>query len=222
MPVYARSDIAAVSISPNHGGCGETHSRPVVGGAPARIWALTCHNGCEDILRSDALWSSTPSTIPETPDEVAIREDAEKRGTVEQAQSTAAALQNLAKLGDLPQVISQFMAYASGQGNALPQTQPSLLLCKNGHQNNADAAFCSGCGTPMVEPVPTDRGKALEAPVTASEDVTEPEGDNPSTTAPVDLEAMSINDLRDLAKSIGAKTARSKEDQIAAIREVQK
>lgn len=216
MPVYARSDIAAVSISPNHGGCGATHSRPVVGGAPARIWALTCHEGCEDVLRSDTLWSSTPATIPETPDEVAIREDAEKRGTVEQAQSTAAALQNLAKLGDLPQVISQFMAFAAGQGNALPQTQPSLLLCKNGHQNNADAAFCSGCGTPLTDPVPTDRGKALEA----SEPPATAEGLIAFHNDSVDLESMSISELRELAKSIGAKTARSKEDQIAAIREV--
>jgi hypothetical protein len=207
MTVYARSDVAAVTISAAHGGCGSVHSRPVVAGAPARIWSLTCHDGCEDVLRRDSLWAATPNTIPETPDETAIREDSEKRGQIEQAQTTTAALQDLAKLGDLPQVLSQFMAYVSGQQPQLTNDDSTVLLCKHGHRNVSSASFCTDCGTSLKDPVSSERGKEIAAP-------------SESVEIPEDLESMSTNQLREMAKSIGARTARSKEDQLAAIREV--
>lgn len=212
MTVFARSDICAVSISTHHGGCGTTHTRPLIGGEPARVWSLTCHGGCEDVLRRDPLWAPTPTTIPETPDETATREDAEKRGQIEQAQSTTAALQDLAKLGDLPQVLSQFMAFVSGQ-NQLPKSEETLLLCKHGHSNKADASFCAECGVSLKDPVSTDRGKELDAA---------PADAVPDEKPPVDLESMSIRELQDLAKSRGVKTTRSKDDQIAFIREASK
>lgn len=213
MTVFARSDVCYVALSADHGGCGTSHSRPVVAGAPARVWALTCH-ACEDALRKDPLWAPTPTTIPETPDEVATREDAEKRGQVEQAHNTTLALQDLAKLGDLPQVLSQFMAFVTGQSQLPKSDETPLLLCKNGHSNKATATYCGDCGTPMIEPVSAYRGQELgvaQEPGDASSDVSR-------ETAP-DLESMSIGELRDLAKTLGVKTARSKDDQIAAIRE---
>lgn len=213
MTVYARSDVCYVALSADHGGCGSSHSRPVIAGAPARVWALTCH-ACEDSLRKDPLWATTPTTIPETPDETAIREDAEKRGSIEQAQNTTAALQDLAKLGDLPQVLSQFMAFVTGQ-NQLPKGDDTpLLLCKNGHSNKASSAFCADCGASLKEPVSADRGPELapaEDPWEADLGV--------SRETEQDLESMGIRELQDLAKSLGVKTARSKDDQIAVIRE---
>ena len=80
----------------------------------------------------------------------------------------------------------------------------TIFLCKNGHQNKASARFSADCGVSLKEPVSADRGKALE----------------PAPAPEVDLESMNIGELREHAKQVGAKTARSKEDQIAAIREV--
>lgn len=154
MTVYARSDVSAVTISRDHGGCGEVHSRPVVAGAPARMWALTCHAGCENHLRSDPLWASTPETIPETPDETAIRTDAERRGQVEQQASTVKALNDLAKLGDLPNAIARLAEFMAGNA---PQalTQQVLQLCRSGHQNPQGTKFCGECGADMNAAVNT-------------------------------------------------------------------
>lgn len=94
MTVYARSDVCAVVISKTHGGCGDAHARP----ADSKEWALTCHGGCEDYLRHDPLWSATPQNVPETPDEVDMRLDSEKRGKLAQERQTAEALEHLADL----------------------------------------------------------------------------------------------------------------------------
>lgn len=103
MTVYARNDVCAVVISKTHGGCGEAHSRPVVEGAPAKQWALTCHLGCEDFLRHDPLWSATPQNVPETPDEVDTRLDVEKRGKLAQERQMA---DSLAALAGLPAALN--------------------------------------------------------------------------------------------------------------------
>lgn len=79
MTVYGRSDIMSVAVSQHHGGCGAVHSRPVTHGSPVKIWALSCHP-CEDYLRSDPHWVTDTEEIPETPDEVRVREQMEKKG----------------------------------------------------------------------------------------------------------------------------------------------
>src|SRR6185437_16681414 len=53
MTLYARSDLASISIPATSGGCNSTHSRPVVKGAPAKVWKLECPP-CESVLRGDA------------------------------------------------------------------------------------------------------------------------------------------------------------------------
>lgn len=210
MTVYARSDLCYVGISRDHGGCGESHSRPVVEGAPAKLWALTCHQGCEDHLRKDPLWSSIPTAIPETADEQATREDVERRGAAEQAHSTASALEQLAKLGDLPAVMGQFMQFLTGSGT--PAVASAIdQLCRNGHRNPPEAQFCSQCGVSTGEAVPVERGPELPARPTAV--------DPRAGEEEADLEAMSLGDLRALAERRGVKTTRSKSDQIALLRE---
>jgi hypothetical protein len=93
--VYARSDVASIAISPVHGGCGKTHSRPVHNGAPVKIWELTCHK-CEDHLRSDDLWASMAGKVPETPDEQVSRESSEKRSHEDLERHNAEAFSQLA------------------------------------------------------------------------------------------------------------------------------
>lgn len=138
MTVYARGDIACVSISPHHGGCGTAHTRPAPGGKPAETWGLQCNRGCEDILRKDPLWSTTISEVPETYDEKVVREDNEKRGKMDQEKraltvqnTTADALVKLTELlekqgGNTTDVASMAaaMVLALQQANTIPMAPP--------------------------------------------------------------------------------------------------
>lgn len=218
MTVWARSDVCAVSISPDHGGCGISHSRPVVAGAPVRTWALTCQGGCEDYLRNDPLWSGTPETVPESPDEIAIRQDLEKRGQLESQASMATALNDLAKLGDLPGAIAQLAQMMAGNAPQQLAQQP-LLLCRNGHRNTSTVKFCGECGAdlddaankrPVGELSPTDPKKATSAD--------ESQEKSAKDLGNQELEGMSLAALRDIAANLGVPPARSKADQIASIR----
>jgi hypothetical protein len=187
MTLYARSDLVAVTVSADHGGCGSVHARPVVGGAPAKVWMLKCHP-CEDFLRSDSLWSSQVTTIPETIDEKSSREDVEKRGAVEQAQGVADALGQLAKLGDLPAILGQFMQYMT-----TGQIAPAVPI-----------------GAPAADIVATPEApRAPQLPPVQAE---------PVGLVKPDLDSMTINELREIAKQHGVPITRSREDQIAALK----
>ena len=52
MVLYARSDVMGVSIAAENGGCGSFHGRPVIKGAPVKVFQLTCPP-CESYLRGD-------------------------------------------------------------------------------------------------------------------------------------------------------------------------
>lgn len=219
MTVYARTDLMHVGISRDHGGCGSGHGRPVVDGAPAKVWALTCHSGCEDFLRSDPLWSSTPAGIPETHDETAVRQDIERRGQMEQQESTALALGQLAKMPEAMALLAQVL---SGQQIGALAGPGMVRLCKNGHRNVGEAKFCTECGACMDEGVPSDRGPAL--PAAPPEQPLAPQAPSPDRAdadagpeLPQGWEDMPLGDLKELAKRMGIKTTRSREDQVAAI-----
>lgn len=215
MTVYARSDIAAVNISTDHGGCGVTHSRPAPGGIPAKIWALTCSEGCENVLRSDSHWAGTAHTIPETPDEVAIRNDAEKKNQVELHMSNAHALAELAKLGELPTAMAQALAAAfSPLLGAAATQQPAIAhLCRNGHPNVADTKFCGECGANMLDAANKQPVAALEEPALIEGEVVAAQGE----TGSGDLSGKSLAELQEIARGLGAKVTRSKSDQIDII-----
>lgn len=223
MTVYARSDVAAVNISANHGGCGETHSRPVVGGAPARLWALECSGGCEDVLRSDSHWAGTPHTVPETPDEVAIRLDVEKKNQIELQVGNAHALAELAKLGELPTAMAQALAAAFGPLLGTATAQPAIAhLCRNGHSNVADAKFCGECGANMLDAVNKQPVAALsgsEEPAPAEPGVTVTADEPQAETVTEDLDGKSLAELREIAREVGAEIARSKAEQIENIKQ---
>lgn len=124
MTIHARSDVSAVSISPAHGGCGQTHSRPVVEGAPASSWSLSCPK-CEEHLRFDPCWSPVRDSVPETPDEVSAREERTKRTEADTQQLLTKAVTTLPEI--LSQMVSgnaelvkQFLQLAASKGT-LPQ-----------------------------------------------------------------------------------------------------
>jgi hypothetical protein len=176
MTIHARSDVAAVTISPTHGGCGELHSRPVDKGAPVKLWSLTCPS-CEDILRKDSHWSGTVSGVPETPDEKAYREDQDLKGRMDQQNQTAEALAKLASLGDLPSAIAKLAEMFSGEPKR--ETQLSCPTCEK--TSPAAAKFCGHCGSSMTPKPKTD------------------------SFAVPDLEFLSDAQLRELAKERGLK-----------------
>lgn len=218
MTVYARSDVAAVSISPEHGGCGESHSRPVVEGAPVKLWALTCHGGCEDVLRNDSLWAGTPHTVPETPDEEAIRADVEKRGQAEQQTSIMDALNKLSALGALPTVLAQVL---SGHNAAIATGTPITRLCRNGHPNGEHGKFCGECGADMKDAVNKQPVAALDAPeepASAGTGVSDPQPETQAETVTSDLDELTYVQLKELAKNEGLEIARSKAEQLDIIK----
>jgi len=192
MTVWARNDVCATAISLEHGGCGKLHTRPVVQGAPVKHWALNCPGGCEDFLRSDPLWAGTPQAVPETPDEVVIREDVEKRGAHDQAASTAAALTELAKLGNLPEILMALLANMQ-QNQALAAPQAAL-------------AVPQGALEGVVEPQDAEPAE-------------EPEDAAPEPQDGTPLEELTFGQLKELAVQRGLRVTRSKEDQIAVLRE---
>ena len=155
MSVFARSDLAAVTVSPAHGGCGRSHVRPAPGGNPVAIWELKCDGGCEDHLRKDPHWATTVSEIPETHDEVKVREDYEKRGAKDKDAVLAAALAKLAGV-ELPESLTRMSGGA-------PLHIPGTMECPLGHAQAAGAKFCAECGSPM-HGVPNGRQIAPAAP----------------------------------------------------------
>lgn len=245
MSVWARSDVAAITISPDHGGCGRTHSRPAPGGNPVPVWELNCHGGCEDHLRNNSLWSATPETIPETPDEIAARESNEKRTQRDQQTRNVEVME---KLGNLPQGMAEAMFAVFGP-----------LLAQHGIMPPADAPVAPEPDPPVTGTYEARPGALTDAQRAELEDalgamagdpmwkhrVGVAPQDNPADTMAAalheaaetgravhaatgialppgsmvpDLDTMGLPALNDYAKSMGLPGRRSKADQIDAIR----
>lgn len=157
MSLWARSDLASVTVSAAHGGCGTVHIRPAPGGVPVQPWKLDC-DACGDYLRSDGHWSVTPSEIPETHDEKVSREDFEKRGAKDKDAILTLALARLAGIdsAELPESLTRMIS-----GAPLHVPVQGMLECPNGHGQPGGAKFCNQCGSPMSAPVTK---AALDAP----------------------------------------------------------
>ena len=138
-----------VNIGVESGGCGTQggHSRPVINGAPVRLWKLDC-GPCSTALKDDPLWSTTEADIPETPDETKGREDFAKRGATDRDNVLAVALAKLAGV-ELPQTIRQAIHGASPDIHA---TIAGKLICAEGHDAEPGSRFCQECGSPVRQP----------------------------------------------------------------------
>jgi len=164
-------------------GCGASHSREVTRGVPAKIFSITCEP-CESYLRgdrkqkklvyetdkrtgqsirqarvadSDPMWSSTPDTVPETPDEERVNGIRQERG--------AQQIQMIQALAALRSTGAGIPADAMW---LLERELPAELLrgtvvCANGHDNQAGLKFCGECGVPMSSraAIGSDEGKAV-------------------------------------------------------------
>jgi hypothetical protein len=174
--LYARSDLMSVAIPATSGGCGASHSRPVHDGAPEREWKLDCPP-CESYLKGDRKrkilkttpgdpklgipakqervadcdphWSSTPESVPLTPDE-----ERTNSTRTERANNQIQMIQALAALRaagtDIPFETAWLME----------RELPSAFIkgtarCPQGHENTADVKFCGQCGVSM-KPAPEE------------------------------------------------------------------
>ena len=157
MPVYARSDLAAVTVSVAHGGCGSAHHRPAPAeNRPVRVWELNCPPCCKTTCAQDPHWSTTLSEIPETYDEKLKREDFEKRGALDERKLMAMAMAKMMGI-EIPDTIAGALA---GQ----MQHIPGVMECANGHGNPAGQKFCGACGAPMARRSRKRPSPALSAP----------------------------------------------------------
>jgi hypothetical protein len=171
MVLYARSDVMGVSISAESGGCGRPggHSRPVIKGAPVKVFKLDCPP-CEAYLRgdrkpkklvyqinkttgqtvrqervadADPMWSSTPDTIPLTPDEERTNTTRSERGAmqIQMLQALAAIRQTGI---DVPPEALWLLEREIPEG-----VLKGTILCANSHDNPAGVKFCGECGIAM-------------------------------------------------------------------------
>ena len=157
----------SVAVPPPDG-CGAAHSRPVTHGAPAKTWKLDCQP-CEAYLRgdrkpkilkhkikdgrivsqervadADPMWSSTPDTVPLTPDEE--RTDATRR---ERGKMQIEMLQALAAVRgtgiDLPPEALYLL-----ENELPPGVLHGSIVCVNQHDVPAGSKFCQECGASMA------------------------------------------------------------------------
>lgn len=201
MTLYAMTSLCSTAVPRSHGGCGERHDRPVKNGAPEKLWRLDCP-ACETELRDSPHWAPTISEIPETYDEKIQREDQEKRGQRALEDATSKALQKLENMPDAMAALTQWLIAQNGG------TAPNLstTTCPNGHATLVSGKFCGECGAPMV-------------PDWAERVATTEPADTPPATGETSLEDKGLPELREIALSLGVKTARSKADQIKLIKD---
>ncbi len=211
MSVYARSDLASVTVSAAHGGCGEVHVRPAPGGVPVQPWALDC-DVCSDYLRSDSHWAVTPSEIPETHDETKSREDFEKRGAKDKDAVLTLALARLAGIpaGELPESLTRMI---SGAPLHVPVVT-AQLECPSGHAQPAGQKFCGECGSPMSAPVSKAALGASQAPSEPSADLPGREG----RAKPPRLRDARLDQLQALARARGVSDKGNRADLIERLK----
>jgi hypothetical protein len=159
-----------ISVPASAGGCGASHSRTVTRGAPDKAFRLDCPS-CEGYLKgdrkqrilkttpgdpkagipakqervadADPLWSSTPDSVPLTPDEAAVNHVRAERGSqqIQMLQALAA----IRATGVNVPVEAMWLLEKELPAGILYGT----MLCVNGHDNAAGAKFCAECGAAM-------------------------------------------------------------------------
>ena len=200
---------------PQPHGCGAGHSRPVTHGAPAKIWQLDCPP-CESYLRgdrkskilryqtdpktgqvvrqeriadADPMWSSTPDTVPLTPDEERTNTVRSERGRmqIEMLQALAA----LRSTGiDVPPEAMWLLERELPSG-----VLKGTVVCANGHDTPAGSAFCPQCGVSMAARGVLGSGAPAE----------------PEAPAAVDLGRLHVQSLRKRCRDAGLPDKGSKD-----------
>ena len=169
--LFARSDVMSITVPVASGGCGQSHSRPVIKGAPAKIFKLDCPEHCEPYLRgdrrqkklvyqidaktgqtvrqervadSDPMWSSTPDTVPLTPDEERTNTTRQERGRMQIEMIQALAAMRATGIQVPPEAM--WLLEREIPEGVLRGT----VVCVSGHDVPAGSKFCPDCGASMA------------------------------------------------------------------------
>ena len=159
-----------MALSLGENGCGATHSRPVTHGSPAKVFRLDCEP-CEQFLRgdrrpkvlrydidpktrtvtgqsrvadADPMWSSTPDTIPLTPDEARTNSVRSERGAQQIQMIQALAALRATGIEVPPEAL--WLLERELPAGVLKGT----VVCAEGHDNQAGTKFCGQCGISMA------------------------------------------------------------------------
>jgi hypothetical protein len=192
----------------------------VTHGAPAKVFKLSCEP-CEAYLRGDrkpkilkyqidaktgqtvrqervadgdSMWSSTPDTIPLTPDEERTHATRTERGRMQIEMIQALAAMRTSGIQVPPEAM--WLLEREIPEGVLKGT----VLCAAGHDNQAGVKFCGECGMSMAA-----RGAIAAAP--------EPE-DGP---AAVDLDRIHPQTLKKMCREKGLPDKGSKDDLIGRL-----
>jgi hypothetical protein len=212
--LYSWSANVSTHVPVDAGGCGSSHRRPVVNGAPQHPWGLECPP-CEEFLRThnSDQWSTTLSELPETHDEKKSREDYEKRGANDVNTMLALALARMTG-GEIPATVA---AMVTGNKQHIPGVIAGTILCVDGHENPAGVKFCNECGAKLD----MRDARALEPPPAQDSNG---DGDGNGTT-PVTaggrkprLRDMRHADLIELARAQGLDTTGGRVELLDRIR----
>ena len=207
MKLYSRSDLMGVGVPVDAGGCGMFHSRPVVDGAPAKIFELDCPL-CTVALEHDVQWSKHHDDLPKTPDEQAVLDEEAKRGMI-------------ANKADL----------AAGIAEGIATGMSGMSTCRTcGKMNFGGAKFCGECGNQLGAPPsfggteshPEEQSKggktqaALKQRLEEDENADEAdEGDEGDEGA--SLQSTNLRTLRKRARQAGLDDSGTKEEVIARL-----
>ncbi len=170
MTLWGRSDVCAISIPASAGGCGAQHLREVTHGAPAKVFKLDCPK-CESVLRGDGKpkklvyhinkttgqavrqervadasdqWSSTPDSVPLTPDEDRTNTTRSERGRMQIEMIQALAAMRSTGIQVPPEAL--WLLEREIPEGVLKGT----VVCAEGHDNAAGVKFCGECGMSMA------------------------------------------------------------------------
>lgn len=204
MAVYARSDVMSVAVPRDSGGCGNTHSRPVIQGAPVKIWKLDCPL-CSGHLMADiksstvswtdkdrvkheyntSTWSATPEQIPQTPDEERHSTDMEKRGGEAMARSMQGMAMALAQqnMGQLATDSQTAVAAAAAQNAAEEKAELLERIAKLEHLINGNGHVGREERPKVTKPAPRAVPSAGSCIVCGSPTRDKPKGPAPKRCA---------------------------------------
>lgn len=157
-----------MALSLGDRGCGAVHARTVTRGAPAREFRLDCPP-CETVLKgtrrgvvkspisksspgpltygmidADPMWSSTPDSVPLTPDEERTDATRRERGKVQIEMLQALAAMRATGV-EVPAEAMWLL-----EKELPPGVLRGTIVCANGHDNASGLKFCGECGVSMA------------------------------------------------------------------------
>jgi hypothetical protein len=172
----------------------------VTHGSPVKVWVLDCH-ACENHLRGDPNWAVDPEEIPETPDEVRLRENQEKRGEKNIASSLQASIASLASSQEGMQKLMAIMTTAfAGLNPEVTKALTALTVEPVMHGTRDNPTGIASPTRTRVDALEVERAELVDDLL---EDDATPTDPNDGGEQAQDLSKLTVKDLRQVARNRG-------------------